>query len=140
MDKKLKGDISETAVIAKCTRLGFGVSVPVGDRFTYDLIVDNGLRLIKIQVKSIYLASNGSLKCAGARRTLTNRTTTKYKTYDKGDFDYVVAYYMDTNDFYIIPEDVFLTSTSQFTIEPSGTQRKLKIDTSLFKNNWSIIK
>lgn len=137
MDKKLKGDIAETSVIAKCVKLGYKVCIPVGDRFTYDLIIDTETRLLKIQVKSAYLASDGSIKCAGSRRSLTNRVTTKYKTYNKGDFDYVIVYNPHTEDYYIIPEDIFLESGSEFNLVPSGTQRVIKTNPDQYKNNWT---
>lgn len=139
MDKKLKGDIAETSVIAKCVKLGYKVCIPVGDRFTYDLILDINNRLLKIQVKAAYLASDGSIKCSGSRRTLTNRITIKYKTYNKGDFDYVIVYDLINENYYIIPEDIFLESGSEFNLVPSGKQRQIKSNPEQYKNNWELL-
>lgn len=139
MDKKLKGDIAETSVIAKCVKLGYKVCIPVGDRFTYDLILDVNSRLLKIQIKSAYIAYDGSIKCGGARRTLTNRTITKYKTYKKGDFDFVIIYNPHNEDYYIVPEDTYLASSSEFNLVPSGKQRQIKGNPEQYKNNWKLL-
>lgn len=139
MDKKLKGDIAETSVIAKCVKLGYKVCIPVGDRFSYDLVLDINNKLLKIQVKSAYICVDGSVKCCGARRTLTNRTIVKYKTYDKGDFDFVIVYNPHTDDYYIIPEDIFLLSSSQYSLIPAGTQREIKGNPEQYKNNWKLL-
>jgi len=40
MYTKLKGDVAEQAVILKALKQGWGVSVPIGDRHTYDLVFD----------------------------------------------------------------------------------------------------
>lgn len=138
-DKKLKGDIAEASVIAECIKRGYKVSVPFGDRFAYDIILDVNNKLFKIQIKSVYLSSENRLQCSGAKRSLTNRVTTKYKKYNKGDFDFVIAYYQETNDFYIIPDDIFLESSSDFRLSKLGTQRKMKNNPELLLNNWSLL-
>jgi len=139
MDKKLKGDIAETSVIAKCVKLGYKVCIPVGDRFSYDLVLDIDNILLRIQIKSAYIASDGSIKCAGARRTLTNRVEIKYKKYEQGAFDFVIVYVPHTEDYYVIPELVFLESSAEFNLVPSGTQRVIKSNPDQYKNNWRLL-
>ena len=52
MDTKTKGNVTELKCILKLTELGFKVSKPVFDDARYDLIIDTGKRLLKIQVKT----------------------------------------------------------------------------------------
>ena len=59
MDKKLKGDIAEQKVILKALQLNFGVARPIGDRLSYDLILDVNNQLKKIQIKSSYIDFKG---------------------------------------------------------------------------------
>lgn len=139
MDKKLKGDISEAFVIAESIKRGFNVSIPFGDRYTYDLIIEKDNRFVKIQIKTVYLGSDNILKCAGSRRTLTNRVKTKVKFYSKNDFDFVIGYYVETNDYYIIPAEIYLTSSTEFRLSQIGQQRSMKHNPSLFLNNWDLI-
>lgn len=49
---KRRGEMAEAAFVAKASRMGFGVAKPWGDSDPYDLIVDTGEKLRKVQVKS----------------------------------------------------------------------------------------
>jgi PD-(D/E)XK endonuclease len=46
-----KGDIATTSAIATFTRLGFDVSVPLTESAPYDLVVDDGESLRRVQCK-----------------------------------------------------------------------------------------
>jgi len=52
MNTSEKGDASEAAVIAALKLQGYQVSIPFGDSARYDLIVDDGGELLKVQVKT----------------------------------------------------------------------------------------
>jgi len=57
MNRKLKntkrcGERSEAAFLHKASELGFGVAKPWGDSERYDFILDNGRRLLRVQVKA----------------------------------------------------------------------------------------
>jgi len=141
MDKKLKGDISEQSVILECLKNGFNVSKPLGDRLKYDLILDVDDVLLKIQVKSVYKSKSRNLCCAGNIRTLTNRVNFKTKSYYVKDFDFVVAHFIDTNDFWIISSDIFCNNKKEFTIEFKNIKNsKSTYNPEFFKNAWSIIR
>ena len=51
-ESKFKGELSEAAFLLQALLAGFVVAKPHGDNARYDFIVDNGKRLIKVQVKS----------------------------------------------------------------------------------------
>ena len=51
MNTKKQGDIGLGQAIGYFTSLGFTVSVPLTDSQEYDLIVDNGFSLNRVQVK-----------------------------------------------------------------------------------------
>lgn len=46
-----KGDIAASQAIATFTRLGWDVSIPLTESAPYDLIVDNGASVVRVQVK-----------------------------------------------------------------------------------------
>ena len=52
VNSKAKGEISEGLVIAHLLKLGYSISMPFGDNQRYDLIVDDGGRLWRAQVKT----------------------------------------------------------------------------------------
>lgn len=49
---KRAGERSEAAFLSKAAELGFGVAKPWGDSERYDFILDNGHRLLRVQVKA----------------------------------------------------------------------------------------
>ena len=56
---KRRGEIAEAMFLTKAVTMGFSVGVLWGDSDKYDLIVDAGGRLLKVQVKSAHHPSKG---------------------------------------------------------------------------------
>src|SRR5262249_52445070 len=54
-----KGNLSELKVMTAYVQAGFVVSAPFGGAAPYDLIVDSGARLLKVQVKTGRLRNGG---------------------------------------------------------------------------------
>lgn len=52
MNSKHIGNIGEILAIAYLVKKGYYVSIPYGDNARYDLIVDDGIKLHRIQVKT----------------------------------------------------------------------------------------
>lgn len=50
-DTQRKGDIAVSQAIASFTKMGFDVSLPLTESASYDLIVDIGRKLMKVQVR-----------------------------------------------------------------------------------------
>ncbi|MDT4954200.1 MAG: hypothetical protein QOJ02_2338, partial [Acidobacteriota bacterium] len=48
------GNASESIVLTAYINAGFFVSVPFGNGCAYDLVVDTGTRLLKVQVKTAW--------------------------------------------------------------------------------------
>lgn len=83
-----KGDIATTQAIATFTKHGFDVAVPITESAPYDLVVDFGGKLMKVQCK--YLgAANGSV---GLRRIHSNSQGYVVKRYDEQAFDFMYVY------------------------------------------------
>jgi hypothetical protein len=70
---KAKGDRTTLAVMLGLHEAGFAVSVPFGENTRYDLIIDDGTSLARVQCKT---GGYGSAGFAGrhAVRTLITRT------------------------------------------------------------------
>ena len=96
------GNISEGVVLNAYLAAGFMVSVPFGTGASYDLVVDTGRRLLKVQVKTAWLC-NGCVMYKSQRRQpgagLTRRP------YLKGEVDFFAAYCPATQSIYAVPAD-----------------------------------
>ncbi len=100
MHKYASGNMSEGFVLSAYLDAGFTVSVPFGTGASYDLVVDNGSRLFKIQVKTAWLSA-GCVHYKSQRRQpgagLTRRP------YRREEVDYFVAYCPHNNTLYAVP-------------------------------------
>ncbi len=138
MDTKLKADIAESAVIMQLLKRGFKVLKPIGDRLAYDLAVDVGSRLLRIQVKSAWFNKEKNFYCADVRRTKTNRRKMLRDRYGSNDFDFAILYIDELNVFYVMPLDVFNSYSSTITlVEASKRQRRPK--SAEFRNRWDLL-
>ncbi|HEY7543986.1 MAG TPA: group I intron-associated PD-(D/E)XK endonuclease [Blastocatellia bacterium] len=70
-----RGNISESRVLAAFVQAGFIVSLPFGGGAPYDLVIDTGFRLLRVQVKTGRLR-NGCILFA-AQRISGHRGTKK---------------------------------------------------------------
>lgn len=76
-DTRRTGDSSEHFVAAMLTDCGFDVSFPMG-AFRYDLVADDGVRLWRVQVKTVQTAANGTI-------SFTMRSSKKQNDTDSQD-------------------------------------------------------
>ncbi|MFF9097594.1 group I intron-associated PD-(D/E)XK endonuclease [Streptomyces sp. NPDC014802] len=104
MDEKLspkaRGELTEAIVLAKLIELGYGVSMPFGDNRRYDMIVDDGHRLHRVQVKTARDGRNpGTIEFSTASHHPLSGKRTKYH----GQIEAFVAFHPGTGDFYWVP-------------------------------------
>jgi hypothetical protein len=98
---KQQGDTAELRFMLLNHELGYTVSKPFGDNAKYDLIVDTGDNLERIQVKSTRRKESSSgmdcyncLVCSGSDSK---------EQYSEKDVDYVAIYVTPENAWYKIP-------------------------------------
>ncbi|PYV80952.1 MAG: hypothetical protein DMG93_17135 [Acidobacteria bacterium] len=95
---KRAGERSEAAFLHKASSLGFGVAKPWGDSERYDFILDNGRRLLRVQIKAT--------DCLRARAYETRATYTVGKgraVYSPADIDFLVAHVVPLDIWYVLP-------------------------------------
>jgi hypothetical protein len=101
---KAQGDIAEITFLLKAKKLGLTCLTPYSAITPYDIVVDTGSRLIKVQVKS----SNTNMTRNGRRYDY------KYKVglgkgkhsktrYNQNEVDIFAVYIIPEDTFYIIP-------------------------------------
>jgi PD-(D/E)XK nuclease superfamily protein len=96
--KKL-GEAVEAAFLAKATMLGFPVLKPWGDSRPYDFAVESGRRLWRVQVKCA--TSHRGTRCSA-------RAAGSGEIYSLDDIDYLAAYVIRKDLWYVVPADVFV--------------------------------
>lgn len=102
INSKKQGDTCYA--MAYYAKLGWTVSVPVTDSQDYDLVVDNGTRLFKVQVKTTKSISPSGNYIVSLRTIGGNRSGTgKCKDFSENSSDLLFAL-TDSGDCYSIPK------------------------------------
>lgn len=96
------GNRSEGVVLSAYLCAGFAVSIPFGTGASYDLVVDAGARLLKVQVKTAWV-SDGCVRYKSQRRQ-PGRGLTR-RPYRSGEADYFAAYCPQTSTIYVVPAE-----------------------------------
>jgi hypothetical protein len=106
-DTKRRGERGEAAFLNKASSMGFGVAKPWGDSDRYDLIVDVGGRLLKVQVKSAHRV------CAQYSGGYHIRACPRGRvSYRDDEIDFLVAYIVPEDIWYVFPPSAFKTMKS----------------------------
>lgn len=100
MNTKEIGDISESAVVTQLLKRGLSVAIPFGDRSRYDLILDDGKKLHKVQVKTAQYLKDKLIIRAYSISTKEGKTI---KNTYSNDVDFIAAYCHELDKVYILP-------------------------------------
>ena len=84
---KKQGDVGMCYAIAYYSKLGWTISIPVTDSQDYDLIVDTGTKLLKVQVKTTTQKSNYGVYIANLKTCGGNRSGDTIKTFESNQSD-----------------------------------------------------
>ena len=123
--KSKQGNIGVARAIDYYVTKGYSVSIPMNDTQSYDLIVDDNIKLYRVSVKTTsYKAPSGNysvqLKNSGG-----SSGKSVIRNFDKSSCD-ILFVLCDNNDIYIIPiEDVDAHSSLTLTEERKKYIRKL---------------
>jgi len=98
MNSKQKGSLVEAAAVSRFYKMGYEVLIPFGNRRPYDLVVDNGVKLLKVQCKFAGFSSRDGhvahLTVCGGNQSFNTR-----RKYEKEDFDLLYIYTQDNREF-----------------------------------------
>lgn len=87
-DTQRKGDIALAKAISTFTTHGYDVSVPITESAPYDIVVDDGTRMHRLQVK--YCSSKNQQ--VGLRRIHSNAKGYVVKRYEENSYDWLYVY------------------------------------------------
>ena len=101
-ETKKRGEIGEAMFMTKAMTMGYNVAKLWGDSDRYDLIVDTGEKLLRVQVKSAQrVSANGGggfhFKAHGRNR----------KSYRASEIDLLVACVLPLDAWYVFPPHAF---------------------------------
>ena len=128
---KITGERSEAAFLHRASNLGFGVAKPWGDSRRYDFILDNGARLLRIQVK-----------CTESMRARAYETRATYTVgkgravYTKSDVDFLAAHVVPLDIWYILPVEV-CTPAPMLRFYPHRTAKKMRLEP--YREAWHLL-
>ena len=139
-----KGAAAEAEVAAAAIRCKLVVLRPLCDGGRYDLVIDIGTQLLRVQCK--WASRRGDVllaRCITSRHTPNGYLRT---TYAVGEIDALAAYAPDTDRCYLVPiEEVAGRTAISLRIGPAGNNQALHIrwardyelETSL-RCNWGV--
>jgi len=129
---KRTGERSEAAFLHKASQLGFGVAKPWGDSERYDFILDNGRRLLRVQIKA-----TDSLR-AQAYETRATYTVGKGRAvYGPKDIDFLVAHIATLNVWYVLPVRACMPSP-MLRFYPHRKAKKMRLEK--YREAWHLMK
>ncbi len=129
LTRKQRGEMAEAAFLAKAAGLGFRVSKPWGESSRYDLIVDTGRKLLRVQVKSAHRAD----EFGGYTFHAHGNTARAYRS---SEIDFLAAYVVPVDTWYLFPVEEFRKYKSM-KLFPSSRRRRSKFEK--FREAWWMV-
>lgn len=127
-DKKERGEWAESVFLARASEEGLPASKPWGDSRSFDCVVGRPGKFVAVQVKCTVarLESGEGYICS---------TCSSHKPYKKGAFDYLAAYVIPEDAWYIIPakEICGLRSISLCTVGGEAKYEK-------YREAWGLLR
>jgi PD-(D/E)XK endonuclease len=93
-DKKQRGEWAESVFMARANEHGLPVSKPWGELSSYDFVIGKTGRFVSVQVKSTLSKLKTGYVCT---------VRGGHRAYDTGSFDFLAAYVVPEDAWYIIP-------------------------------------
>jgi hypothetical protein len=116
--QKVRGEIGEAMFLAKAARMGFGIATPWGDSLKYDMVIDTGKRLFRVQVKSAHKVSANKGGGYHLRACSHNR-----QPYTAKQIDLLVAYVLPLDAWYLFPPRAFVRMKSMRLFPVPGRKK-----------------
>lgn len=125
---KTVGDRCTLAVMLAFQAIGLPFSVPFGENTRYDLIIDDGGRLLRVQCKSGRLRG-GAVRFNTASSYAHHANPAKLRRDYLGEIDCFAVYCRDTGGVYLIPIDqARVRARCALRVEPprNGQRRRIR--------------
>src|SRR5271168_2836518 len=124
-DKKLRGEWAEMVFMTRAIELGLPISKPWGEMRSFDFVVGRTRHFVSVQVKST-IAEFGTAYVCTVRGG--------HKPYPPGSFDFLAAYVVFEDAWYIIPEEEILGMKS-VSLHTNNSHSKYE----KYRENWEML-
>jgi hypothetical protein len=121
METAARGNAAEAAVLSAFVQRGYEVLVPFGGGQPYDLVVELGNSMLRVQCKRAWLA--GGCLVFNSRGTDHGRGRRSYR----GLADIFGVYFDDTETVYLVPIDEVADSKGWLRVEPTRNNQKRRV-------------
>jgi hypothetical protein len=128
---KLTGERSEAAFLNRAAALGFGVAKPWGDSLRYDFILDNGERLIRVQIKC-----TESIRARAYETRATYTVGNGRAVYTRDDVDFLAAHVVPLDIWYIIPVEVCMPAP-MLRFYPHREAKRMRLEK--YREAWHLM-
>jgi len=126
---KRRGEVAEAAFLYKAAGFGFTVAKPWGESDRFDFFVQSGAHCWRVQVKSAYSRSDGGYGFHACGNVQS-------RTYTREDIDFLVAYIVPEDVWYVVPVAVF-EHTSAIKLFPSSRRRMSRFEK--YREAWCLL-
>lgn len=123
-----KGELAVLKVIERALELGYQVSKPIFEQSRYDLVLDNGKQLYRVQVKFTDTTPSASSGAVVVPLTKTTKNSKVKRLYNAEEIDVVIAYIPRINGLCWFPPNVFEGKTCiSVRFEPTKNGQKANL-------------
>ena len=126
-NQKQRGEWAEMRFLARVSELGLTVIRPWGDSLHYDMVVESDGCLLRVQVKSSTCKRNNSY-------FVNLHGSSHY--YTKADFDFIAAYIIALDLWYIIPAEAALRGRDKLCMTPGSPKARYEP----YREAWHLLK
>jgi PD-(D/E)XK nuclease superfamily protein len=124
---KVVGDRTTLAVMLGLQRMGYTILVPFGENTRYDLVIDDGRDLARVQCKTGRLR-NGSVLFATCSTYGHHPNPAEVRRPYSGQIDYFGVHCLDTGGVYLIPiQDVPNRREVALRVEPTRNGQSKRV-------------
>jgi hypothetical protein len=121
---KTIGDRTTLAVLVALREVGYSTLVPFGENTRYDLAIDDGEKLYRVQCKTGRLR-NGAVKFATCSSYAHHPNPKMITRHYKGEIDLFAVYCPETTDVYLVPiDDVDTNRRASLRVLPSRNNQQ----------------
>jgi hypothetical protein len=125
-DKKKRGEWAESVFMARASEHGLPVSRPWGEMSSYDFVIGKTGRFVSVQVKSTICQLGTGYDCT---------VRGGHKAYAPGSFDFVAAYVVPEDAWYIIPAKL-IQGKKSVTLYPKSQTAKYEE----YREAWNLLR
>lgn len=122
INSKKQGDIGMCYAMAYFSKAGYTVCIPITDSQDYDLIIDNGTKLYKVQVKTTKFKYKDRIYAASIKTCGGNRSGQTIKNFNDNSSD-LLFILTDEGTMYLIPREYITTDTYVYLTEKFDTYK-----------------